>query len=324
MTIGKVQLPIADFSQNLQPVPLQQAPANVMPILIGMPMPFPSAPSIELPSASYNTIPIPLPQLNFSSWNMGLNMPAYPTNGLLGTTPNIFSSFPQIDYSQIFKNNISFPMFGTQFGSLTRPTQANTETYTYDQATVDKLVNKYNGALSHVGDKQAFVQKVVGIAQRHNVDPNAILVIFYSEGGINPKSAGGLFGLMPAYSQHYAGVDIEGFKQMSAMQQLDIYEKVLTDQLKRAYGTDKPSTKVTGSVLYAMNFTPAYVKDALEDVKNGGQGILVSANSSDPDKRRFYNANCGKGTLADGTDHISFDTIQARLNRKEREASSLA
>lgn len=321
MTIAKTQFsPIADYSKIVQPVPLQQAPANVMPIPIGMPMPFPPAPSIEMPSFSYNSIPIALPQLDFSSWNMGLNLPMYQTSGLFGTTPNLFSSLPQIDYSQIFKNNTSFPISNTQFGSLTRPTSTtstNTGTYTYDQATVDKLVNKYNKALSHVGDKQAFVQKLVGIANKYNADPDAMLVMMYSEGGLNPSSAGGLFGLVQSTATNY-GIDINAFRNKSAIAQLDDYERILADQVKMAFGKDKPS-KISGAILYAMNFTPAYVKDAINDPNH----ILVSANSTDSAKRYYFSQNCGKGTVADGKNYISFDTIEARLARKEHEMTAL-
>lgn len=270
-----------------------------------------------------------------------INVPAIPAYN-----PSIFLNNNQslvqpINYANLFNNNTGGQGYATSsyninpFASTTNisattsvsstssVSSSSSESYSYDQATVNKLVEKYNGALKHVGDKQAFVKKVVEIASRHNVDPNAMLVIFYSEGGINPKAAGGLFGLMPKIAPSY-GTSIEAFRNMSALQQLDIYEKVLSDQLQQAYGTTKPSTKVSASVLYAMNLCPAYVKGALQDVQNGGKGILMAANSSDPQKRKFFNANSGKGTVADGKDYISFDTIQSRLNRKEREASSLA
>lgn len=307
MTIGKLQLPIADFSQITQPIPLQPAPANAMPIPIGVPMPFPQAPSINLPTSS---IPMPFPQaptLNLP-WNT--------------STINPFSSLPQLDYLQLFKNNFSLnmPLFGGQFGSLTFRTStpsSDNGNYTYNQATVSKLVNKYNNALKHVGDKQAFVQKLVGIANKYNADPDAMLVMMFSEGGLNPTSAGGIFGLIKSTADSY-GIDMNVFKNKSAIEQLDDYERILADQVKMVFGKNPPS-KISGAILYAMNFTPAYVKDAMNDPNH----ILVSANSSNTKKREFFYANDGKGSLANGTDHISFDTIQTRLDRKEQEMTAL-
>jgi len=310
VTIGKTQFPIADFSQFPQPIPLHPAPANVTPIPIGVPMPFPQAPTISMP----------FPQLDFS-WNMGVNLPLTQP-ALFNTIPNLFSSLPKFDYSQLFKNSTSLnmPLFGTQFGSLTRPTSktsTNSGTYTYDQATVDKLVNKYSGALKYVGDKQAFVQKLVGIANKYNADPDAMLVMMYSEGELNPKASGGLFGLIESTASSY-GIDMNAFRNKSAIAQLDDYERILADQVKMVFGNNKP-TKISGAILYAMNFTPAYVKDAMNDPNH----ILVSANSTSAKKREFFYANDGKGSLADGTDHISFDTIDTRLARKEREMTAL-
>lgn len=303
MTIATTRFPIANFSQIMQPVQLQPAPANVMPIPIGMPV---TLPILDL--SAYGSIPMPFPQapqLNLP-WNI--------------QTINPFSSLPTIDYSQLFKNNSSFnmPLFGNQFGSLTRPAvSSNTGTYTYDKATVDKLVNKYSGALKHVGDKQAFVQKLVGIANKYNADPDAMLVMMYSEGGLNPASSGGLFGLIKSTANRY-GIDMNAFRNKSAIAQLDDYERILADQIKMSFGKNPPS-KISGAILYAMNFTPAYVKDAINDPNH----ILVSANSSNADKRRFFYANNGKGSIADGRDYISFDTIQTRLDRKEREMTAL-
>lgn len=298
MTIAKTQFPIADFTPQIyQPMPLQTAPISAMPI------PFAQAPSSVIPS--FDCISMPF-------WQMPpLNLPQFSFNSF---------SIPKIDFSQLFKNTTASytPLFGTQFGSLTRPAAcSNTGTYTYNQKTVDKLINKYSGALTHVGDKQAFVRKLVSIANKYNADATAMLVMMYSEGGLKPNSKGGIFGLIQSTANAY-GIDMNAFRNKSAIAQLDDYERILADQIKMSFGKNPPS-KISGAILYAMNFTPAYVKDAMNDPNH----ILVSANSSNADKRRFFYANDGKGSLADGTDHISFDTIQTRLNRKEREMTAL-
>ena len=321
MTIARTQLPIAGFAQQNQqiiPVPLASTPISSTPIPIGIPVPLAQAPASVLPS--FDSIPIlfpQAPQLNLPtfSWDSALTS----TSGeLFNYQPNLFSALPQIDYSQIFKNATASytPMFGTQFGSLTKPATASSDsgTYTYDQATVDKLVNKYSGALKHVGDKQAFVKKLVGIANKYNADANAMLVMMFSEGGLDPSAAGGIFGLIQSTANAY-GIDMNAFRSKSAIAQLDDYERILADQVKMVFGKNPPS-KISGAILYAMNFTPAYVKDAMNDPNH----ILVSANSSSAKKREFFYANDGKGSIADGKDYISFDTIQARLNRKEQEA----
>lgn len=319
MTIAKTQFPIAGFAQQNQqiiPVPLSTAPISVMPI--GIPVPLAQAPASVIPS--FDSIPMPFPQapqLNLPtfSWNSTLTSKS---GRLFNYQPNLFSALPQIDYSQLFKNATTSytPMSNTQFGSLTRPAASSKDkgTYTYDQATVDKLVSKYSGALKHVGDKQAFVKKLVGIANKYHTDANAMLVMMFSEGGLDPSAAGGIFGLIQSTANSY-GIDMNAFRNKSAIAQLDDYERILADQVKMVFGKNPPS-KISGAILYAMNFTPAYVKDAMNDPNH----ILVSANSSSAKKREFFYANDGKGSIADGKDYISFDTIQTRLDRKEQEA----
>ena len=312
MTIAKTQFPIAGFAQQNQqiiPVPLASTPISSTPIPIGIPVPLAQAPASVIPS--FDSIPMLFPQISSMPFGQmpSLNLPQFSFNPF---------TIPKIDYSQIFKNATASytPMFGTQFGSLTKPAAASSDsgTYAYDQATVDKLVNKYSGALAHVGDKQAFVRKLVGIANKYNADPNAMLVMMFSEGGLNPTAAGGIFGLVQDTANRY-GINMNAFRNKSAIAQLDDYERILADQVKMAFGKNLPS-KISGGILYAMNFTPAYVKEAMSDPKH----ILVSKDSPDEKKRYYFSKNCGKGTIADGKDYISFDTIQTRLDRKEQEA----
>lgn len=305
---------------SYMPISLPDAPANTTPK--------PTCAPVHLP-LSINTSAMaqiglapgiaPVPLLPINTFSM-------PPFGLpAGITPAPFSdlsintlAMPQLELSipplKLFNPSFEPP----KFGSLTAKTSSTGDngTYTYDETTVNNLVSKYNNALKHVGDKQAFVRKVVGIANKYNVDPNAMLVMMYSEGGLNPKSSGGLFGLISATAKNY-GIDMNAFRNKSAIAQLDDYERILADQIKMSVGNS--STKISAPILYAMNFTPAYVKDAIKDENH----ILVSANSSSAKKREFFRANCGKGSLADGKDYISFDTLQTRLDRKEREMIAL-
>ena len=197
-----------------------------------------------------------------------------------------------------------------------RPFKYDEKYYTED--AVNKLEAKWKPVTRlQKGITHKFIQGVVAIAKKIRCNPDSLMCIINSESAFKAAQPTGLMGFVKSTRADVLGITDGTMERTSPEGQLKWMEKLLIESKKLALGKGWQNKDLSDGLLYSIVFVPGYVKDALND-KNQ---ILVSADSSNKTKRKYYNNKINRCLDKENKGYITINDMTQRIRDKSAETT---